>query len=170
MSDESATNSDKGLEALIQRIEPKLHRVLWRHRIPIQDADDLLQETFLLMVSHAGAIRDPEAWLLATLANRCIIYWRKYRSRLWESVDQTILDVLAEAEVLPKGKKDIAADLEELFKRLPKRALPALRLRYGLGYSMDEVGEIMGVSPASARKITESSLRTLSELVAVRLR
>jgi DNA-directed RNA polymerase specialized sigma24 family protein len=85
------------LEQILHNVEPKLKRVLWRHRIPLQDADDLLQETFLIMVSKSGSIRNPEAWLLATLANRCIIYWRKHRSRLWDLVDSAILELLAEA-------------------------------------------------------------------------
>src|SRR5437763_107317 len=94
------------LEEILKRAEPKLKRVLSRYRIPAQDADDLLQETFLIMVSKAGSIRNPDAWLVATLANRCIIYWRKHRSRLWDLVDSTILELLADAEAPPQERSD----------------------------------------------------------------
>ena len=90
MSYQTPPVEEPSLEQILHNVEPKLKRVLWRHRIPLQDADDLLQETFLIMVSKSGSIRNPEAWLLATLANRCIIYWRKHRSRLWDLVDSTI--------------------------------------------------------------------------------
>src|SRR4030081_511966 len=84
------------LEQILQHVEPKLKRVLWRYRIPLQDADDLLQETFLIMVSKSGSIRNPGPCLLAPLANRCIIYWRRHRSQLWDLMDTAILELLAE--------------------------------------------------------------------------
>ena len=112
---------EPSLEQILHNVEPKLKRVLWRHRIPLQDADDLLQETFLIMVSKAGSIRNPEAWLLATLANRCIIYWRKHRSRLWDLVDSTILELLAEAETPAQERADLRADLDTLLDQLPDR-------------------------------------------------
>ena len=50
--------AEPSLEEILARIEPRLKRVLSRYRIPAQDADDLLQETFLIMVSKAGTIRN----------------------------------------------------------------------------------------------------------------
>src|SRR3978361_2456631 len=97
---------EASLEEILERAEPKLRRVLGRYRIPAQDAEDLLQETFLIMVSKWGTIRNPDSWLLATLSNRCIIYWRKYRSRLWDLVDTAILELLAEAEAPAPEKSD----------------------------------------------------------------
>src|SRR4029079_17597629 len=73
--------AEPSLEEILGRTETKLKKVLSRYRIPAQDADDLLQETFLIMVSKLATIRNPDAWVVATLANRCIIYWRRHRSR-----------------------------------------------------------------------------------------
>src|SRR5689334_15130038 len=106
------------LEEILKRTEPKLKRVLSRYRIPAQDADDLLQETFLIMVSKAGSIRNPDAWLVATLANRCIIYWRKHRAKLWDLVDTTILELLADVEVAPQERTDLRHDLDSLLSEL----------------------------------------------------
>ena len=89
---------EPSLEEVLERMQPRLKRILFRYRIPAQDAEDILQETFLIMVAKWGSIRNPDSWLLATLANRCVIYWRKYRSRLWDLVDTTILELLAESE------------------------------------------------------------------------
>ena len=62
--------AEPSLEEILERTTPRLKKVLSRYRIPPQDADELLQETFLILITKAGSIRNPDAWLLATLANR----------------------------------------------------------------------------------------------------
>jgi RNA polymerase sigma factor (sigma-70 family) len=151
------------LEEILARIEPKLKRILFRHRIPAQDADDLLQETMLIMVSKAGTIRNPEAWILATLANRCIIYWRRYRSRLWDQVDTAILELLADPEAPAQDQEELRLDLESMIAELPDRCRSLLLLRYGLGCTATETADRMGYHKSSIRKVTHRCLATLTQ-------
>jgi RNA polymerase sigma factor (sigma-70 family) len=144
-------------------MEPRLKRVLSRYRIPAQDVDDLLQDTFLIMISKWGSIRNPEAWLLGTLANRCILYWRKHRSRLWDLVDSAILELLADVEAPPQEKADLRYDLDTLLSRLPDRCRSVLRLRYGFGCSTAEAAERTGYCKSSIRKVTRRCLAALTE-------
>jgi RNA polymerase sigma factor (sigma-70 family) len=155
--------AEPSLEEILERTEPKLRRVLGRYRIPAQDAEDLLQETFLIMVSKAGSIRNPDAWLVATLSNRCIIYWRKHRARLWDLVDTTILELLADAEAPSQELADLRYDLESLLSELPDRCRSLLRLRYGFGCSTAETAERMGYCKSSIRKVTRRCLSALTE-------
>jgi RNA polymerase sigma factor (sigma-70 family) len=136
------------LEEVLGRTRPKLKRVLSRYRIPAQDAEDLLQETFLIMVSKSETIRNPDAWLVGTLAYRCIIYWRKNRTRLLDLVDSAILEMLA--------------DLDALLSDLPNRCRSVLRLRYGFGCSTAEVAEKTGYCKSSIRKVTRRCLTALT--------
>ncbi|HZF07468.1 MAG TPA: RNA polymerase sigma factor [Thermoanaerobaculia bacterium] len=154
--------AEPSLEELLDRMQPRLKRILSRYRIPAQDAEDLLQETFLIMVAKWGTIRNPDAWLLATLANRCIIYWRKYRSRLWDLVDTAILELLSEAEAPAQEKSDLRFDLEALLSSLPDRCRSVLRLRYGLGCSTAEAAERTGYCKSSIRKVTRRCLAALT--------
>src|SRR5262245_31899772 len=153
---------EPSLETLLEKMQPRMKRVLCRYRIPAQDAEDLVQETFLIMVSKWGAIHNPEAWLLGTLANRCIIYWRKHRSRLWDLVDSTILELLAEAEAPAQEKSELRVDLDTLISELPPRCRSVLRLRYGLGCSTAEAAERMGYCKSSVRKVTRRCLAALT--------
>jgi RNA polymerase sigma-70 factor (ECF subfamily) len=156
-------SEEPALEEILKRVEPKLKRILFRHRIPAQDADDLLQETMLIMISKAGSIRNPEAWILATLANRCIIYWRRHRSRLWDQVDTAILELLADAEAPAQEREELRYDLEALLSELPERCRSLLRLRYGLGCTAAEAAERMGYCKSSIRKVTHRCLATLTQ-------
>jgi RNA polymerase sigma factor (sigma-70 family) len=160
-------SEEPALEEILARIEPKLKRILFRHRIPAQDADDLLQETLLIMVSKAGSIRNPEAWILATLANRCIIYWRRYRRRLWDQVDTAILELLADPEAPAQDQEELRIDLEGLLAELPDRCRSLLRLRYGLGCSATETADRMGYHKSSIRKVTHRCLATLTQRLLV---
>lgn len=155
--------AEASLEEILERAEPKLRRVLGRYRIPAQDAEDLLQETFLIMVSKAGSIRNPDPWLVATLANRCIIYWRKHRAKLWDLVDSTLLELLADVESPPQERADLRYDLESLLAELPDRCRSLLRLRYGFGCSTAETAERMGYCKSSIRKVTRRCLASLTE-------
>lgn len=144
-------------------MQPRLKRILFRYRIPAQDAEDILQETFLIMVAKWGSIRNPDSWLLATLANRCVIYWRKYRSRLWDLVDTTILELLAESEAPVQQSSDLRFDLDALLSALPERCRSILRLRYGLGCSTAEAAERTGYCKSSIRKVTRRCIAALTQ-------
>lgn len=154
---------EPSLEEILDRMQPRLKRILARYRIPPQDAEDLLQETFLIMVSKWGSIRNPDAWLLATLSNRCIIYWRKHRSRLWDLVDTAILELLAEAEAPAQESSNLRFDLDSLLSALPDRCRSILRLRYGLGCSTAEAAERTGYCKSSIRKVTRRCLAALTQ-------
>ena len=155
--------AEPSLEELLDRMQPRLKRVLSRYRIPAQDADDLLQETFLIMVTKAGSIRNYDAWLVGTLANRCIIYWRKHRSKLWDLVDSAILELLADVEAPPQESADLRYDLDSMLSNLPDRCRSLLRLRYGFGCSTAETAERMGYCKSSIRKVTRRCLAALTE-------
>ena len=155
--------AEPSLEEILGRTETKLKKVLSRYRIPAQDADDLLQETFLIMVSKLATIRNPDAWVVATLANRCIIYWRRHRSRLLDLVDSAILELLAEVEAPPQDQLDLRHDLDSLLSCLPGRCRSVLRLRYGFGCTTAEVAEKTGYCKSSIRKVTRRCLAVLTE-------
>jgi RNA polymerase sigma factor (sigma-70 family) len=120
------------LAEALERVGPKLRRILFRYRIPARDADELLQETFLVLVSKQESVRNPDAWLQATLSNRCVLYWRRRRGRVSELVDRTILELLGDPEVPEDEAAAIRSDLEVLISRLPERCQLLLRRRYGL--------------------------------------
>lgn len=143
------------LAEALERVGPKLRRILFRYRIPARDADDLLQETLLVLVSKQESVRNPEAWLQATLSNRCVLYWRQRRGRVAELVDRTILELLADPAVPSDEAAAIRSDLDLLISRLPERCQSLLRRRYGLLPSLAEEGsepDDAGDDPEKARR------------------
>ncbi len=145
---------------VLERVGPKLRRILFRFRIPAQDAENLLHETLLALVSKQENVCHPEAWLRATLSNRCVLYWRRRRGQVSALVDQTILELLDDPN-LPAGElAEIRSDLDLLISRLPERCQPLLRRRYGLSPALEGEGEEDG-DPEGDPETTRRCLATL---------
>jgi RNA polymerase sigma-70 factor (ECF subfamily) len=162
MSQVAKTNSADWVEDVLRRVEPRLLGLFSHYRVPAQDAEDLLQEALLALVAKPDAIRCPETWLLGTLRNRCLLYWRKRRRRLYETVDTTILELVASPGAPDQERGDVSADLRSLISKLPERCRSIFRLRYGLGCAGPEVAAQLGYQQSSIRKVTLRCLSALS--------
>jgi RNA polymerase sigma-70 factor (ECF subfamily) len=162
MSAATPVQEQVSLDPLLRDVQPKLTQILARYRIPAQDADDVLQEAFLTLIHKREVVRNPEAWLIVTLRNRCLIYWRKKRKHLFQAVDTAILELLSEPSAPDQRKMELRYDLDRLISRLPARCRSLLRLRYGLGCSSCEVAERMGYRQSSIRKVTSRCLAALT--------
>lgn len=149
------------LEELLKEVQPRLKALFARHRIPPEDTEDILQQTLLALVYQQDRVRDREAWLLGTLRNKCRLYWRERRRRLYDAVDAVVLEWVAQPEPPAQERNALWRDLEVHLERLPERCQSLLRLRYRLGYEPPEVAERMGYSPLSISKVTNRCIAAL---------
>lgn len=122
------------------------------------DVPDLAQEVFLrlLRVEGCESIRSPEAYLF-TVASHVIQQHAARRSSEPISVD--IAEVFSELRTTssddPPERVAHAQRLEELERvlaHLPARVATALVLHRVMGYSVQEVGDELGVSRETAKK------------------
>ncbi len=156
------TPADRPFESFLHHLQPHVLRVLADARIPEVDAEDLLQETLVALVFKWESVRNPKAWLLSTLRNRCVLYWRQKDEAVYETVDAAILDVLAGPQSPPQERSDLRHDLNAAIARLPRRCRDLLRLRYGLGAKSSEAAEELGYESEGMRNLTTRSLVLLS--------
>jgi RNA polymerase sigma factor (sigma-70 family) len=154
----------------LQRVEPRLKRLLASYRIPGDDAEDVLQQTMLALLYQWERVRDPETWLLGTLKRHCLMYWRTHRRQIYSAVDTTILEWLSEPVAPTQERTDLMCDLQNLIGRLPLRCRSLLQLRFRLGYEPQEAAKRLGYRASSIGKITTRCLAALSrELMAAGL-
>jgi len=162
MSAADPITSSKSIEELLACHESSLRSLFARYKIPAQDTEDILQQALLALVYQWQQIRQPQAWLFATLRNQCRRYWRDRRRRLYEAMDEAVLECLATPQPPEQERETFRRDLEEVLARLPERCSHLLRLRYQLGYAPPEVAALMGYSPHSISKITRRCVATLT--------
>ena len=154
-------HEDEDFEALLERVRPTLKQILARYQIPQEDAEDVLQETLLTLLYKWETVHTPEAWLIGTLRRRCIMYWRNRRGRIYEAVDEAILELMAEAELPTQENVALRQDLLRTISRLPERCQAMLRLRYGFEMKPDEIADKLGYRESSVRKIANRCLAAL---------
>lgn len=156
---------EETFDALLERLRPRLKQILYRYQIPADDAEDILQEALLATVLKWERIKNPEAWLIVTLKNRCLIYWRKRRGNLCTAMDVGVLEGLTEPEAPPQERQHLRWDLDTMIESLPTRHRDLLRMRYVLGHSSSEVAERLGYCTSSVRKLASRCLARLSEQI-----
>src|SRR3954468_5389308 len=120
---------ESSLEGLLQQARPRLRTMFKRYRIPPQDTEDILQQALLALIYRRNEVRDPEAWLLGTVRNKCLLYWRQQRRQLYETVDETVLDAMAAPVGPAQEGTDVQRDLRHALEHLPERCRSLLWLR-----------------------------------------
>ena len=151
------------IEGLLERLKPDFRSVLCRFRIPVADAEDLLQDTLLTFLVKKDQIHDPEAWILGTLRTRCRMYWRARRRQLWEAIDSALLDEVGEPRAPDQEQAALRHDLGSAISRLPTRCRNVLGLRYRMGCEPAETAERLGYSSTGIYKIIDRCLAALTD-------
>lgn len=162
MNDDSPeTTSDHGsapdpvrLEEVFSRIRPRLKQMLAYQNIPAEEAEDLLQEALLAALYKWSTIRDLERWLMGALKNRCLLYWRSQRMKLFQAVDPDSLEHLGEPQPAQQERQEMWLDLEKLSAGFSPYHRQILRLRFGLGLSVAEVAALVGSNTENIRKLS----------------
>jgi RNA polymerase sigma factor (sigma-70 family) len=153
---------EASIEGFLRQVRPRLKVVFAHYRIPPQDTEDILQQALLAHLYRHEPVRDPEAWLVGTVRNKCLLYWREKRRKLYDSVDTAVLERVAEPVAPAQEGADIRNDLASALECLPARCRSLLSLRFRQGYEPPEVAERLGYSPASISKITTRCIDALT--------
>jgi RNA polymerase sigma factor (sigma-70 family) len=152
---------DTSLEEFLRTVRPRLKALFARYHIPPQDTEDILQQALLALVHQHPVVRDPEPWLLGTLRNKCLLYWREHRHRLYEAVDAAVLELMARPMPPAQETTDLQRDLANAIEQLPERCRSLLSLRYQ-GYEPQEIAARLGYSQGSVSKVTKRCLAMLT--------
>src|SRR3954452_21515587 len=111
---DTVPSSEETLEKILERIRPRLKQVLRNYDIPPQDAEDVLQETFLEALRKWDTIRHKDSWLVGALRFKCSHYWKKQRSERVQGVDLPVLEELSEPQAPAQEQGEILLDLRRL--------------------------------------------------------
>jgi RNA polymerase sigma factor (sigma-70 family) len=162
MSLDSVASSSTTFEQFLKAMKPKLKRLLAARYIPVEDAEDVLQQALLALVERWDKVRDPESWLLGTLKRHCSLYWRNQRRQLHSAVDAALLECLSQPVAPAQQRSDLRNDLRQMIERLPPRCRMLLELRFQLGYDQEEIAARLGYRGSSIGKITHRCLEALA--------
>ena len=141
-------------------LEPRIEKVLHRFRIPSEEAQEILDEIMLTMLIKRDRIRDPERWMMRTLKNRCVMYWRQRRRRLYRVIDSGLLTVLTSPEVSPEEKDVLRGELRALVEGVEPECRAYLERRYGL----ESEHSALEIEPWAPREDEDKTLRCVGAM------
>jgi RNA polymerase sigma-70 factor, ECF subfamily len=154
-------------EELYRQHSTRLFNLAWRMCGTRADAEDLLQEIFLLAHRKLPEFRGDSAvgtWLYRLAMNRCLDYLKSRQSR--ESGSTTVLDeeVLQGPRLVPDGGVK-RLDLERAIARLPEGARAAFVLHDVEGFQHHEVANILGITEGTSKSQVHKARMKLRALL-----
>lgn len=163
----SDTEPRAAFDRLLGALRPKLHRYCARMTGSAVDGEDVVQEALVKAIEafdRAGPIANPEAWLFRIAHNAALDSLRR-RSRQAASQSDEDPHMIVDPIVVSDERQVAAASLRT-FMRLPVTQRSTVILMDVLGYSLQEIGGIAGLSlPAikAALHRGRTRLRALSQ-------
>jgi RNA polymerase sigma factor (sigma-70 family) len=154
---------DDSLEAVLPRMRGRLKHVLALFHVPAQDAEDVLQEAFLVAARKWDEVRNKEAWLIGTLRYKCFLYWKRQNNGRMEPYDLADLERLCEPIPPVQERAERRIDLGTLTQDLSSHHRKALWLRFGYGLTHEEIASRLGYCASSIRKMTGRSLARIKK-------
>jgi RNA polymerase sigma-70 factor (ECF subfamily) len=145
---------------LIDRESPRLLRFAQGMLGNLQEAEDVVQETFVSFWENAARWR-PEArigtWLHTVCHNRAIDQLRRRRS----FVDASVLDDVADDSVPPEGGLVEEERVRAAIDRLPRRQRAAVLLFHMQSLPQREAAAVLGVSESAFESLLARARRQM---------
>lgn len=153
------------LDELIAGARRRLKTILFFHHVPPEDAEDLLQDVFLVLVrrwnEEPRTIRDPRAWLNGVAHLMCRHHIARRRGQRLELMEDEKLIALAGTVEAPQLAADRRREAGQRLARLAPYAAERLWLYVGLGLSREEVAARVGGRPTGVSKAVSRTLEKL---------
>jgi RNA polymerase sigma-70 factor (ECF subfamily) len=156
MSESAAGLTDRQVqfERLLGELRPKLHRFCARMSGSVIDGEDIVQEAILKALEgrpQIEAIANPEAWLFRIAHNAALDFLRR-RARHTAAHSEQSLEMIVDPTSPIDDRETVSTNLR-LFMRLPVAQRGTVILKDVLGYSADEITEIMEIALPAVKSL-----------------
>jgi RNA polymerase sigma-70 factor (ECF subfamily) len=141
-------------EELYRQHSPRLYNLAYRMAGSANDADDLLQDIFLLAYRKLGSFRGDSSlgtWLYRLAMNHCLDVLRSRQARMGQQTDSLDEDGAAVPTAAPTLGAVSRIDLERAIAQLPHACRAAFLLHDVEGFGHHEVGAILGISEGTSK-------------------
>jgi RNA polymerase sigma-70 factor (ECF subfamily) len=158
-------------EELYRRYGSRLFNVAYRMTGNATDADDLLQEIFLLVFRRLDTYRGEAAlgtWLYRLAVNCCLDYVRSKQGKQQKATgfleDLPDMDPVAPGSWRPDRVLD-RMELEQAIAKLPPSYRSAFVLHDVEGLEHHEVGEMLGIAVGTSKSLVHKARQRLRLLL-----
>jgi RNA polymerase sigma factor (sigma-70 family) len=138
------------LEQVYRAYEAGVYSLARRLTRTAEDAEDVLQETFLEVCRSLGSWRGEGSlwgWVRTIAASKALMRYRREKIRAAEELDES-------ADYAVGSLRDdvpLRLDLEAALERLPERSRAVVWLHDVEGYTHEEIAELMGMTTSFSK-------------------
>ncbi len=143
------TMREKGFTLLMERYKERIYWYIRRLVVLHEDAEDVLQETFINAYRYAGSFNGQSkiyTWLYKIATNECIALFRRNKKSTYQMVEisQKLENELNETD--SENSETILLKFQEAILQLPEKQRLVFNLRYYDDLSYEEMEEVLGTS------------------------
>ena len=136
-----------------------MRQLFRRYRIPIQDAEDVVQQALYILVRRAARVYNPIAFFLGTVRRKITHHLRRRAvERLVQLADEHLEKLTVDS---PAALIERRRDAQRLLKRLPPLTRQIAILHLGAGFKHHEIAEALDLSETAVRQLLSRGLKHL---------
>ena len=142
------------LEEIYERFRVPLFSLALRHTGDRAAAEDILQDTFIKVLTHLGDVHNAEtfpAWVFRIAVNTCYSHLRGRKIRENRTVALSQVEGRREEAVYDSHETSLSGPLEEAIVGLPEKLRLIFLLHDVQGFKHAEIGAILGVSAGTSK-------------------
>jgi RNA polymerase sigma-70 factor, ECF subfamily len=148
----------QGFRELIELSSPRIYRLALRVVGDPDEADDVVQETYIRAWARIEELRDPAAvtgWLSRIARNAArdrLRWWKRRRRESFDEAGAPLAHVVAQAGAAPQQPDDalasaqVGAAVARAVAALPDKHRVVLLLREADGMSYEEIADALGIA------------------------
>ncbi|WP_300663694.1 RNA polymerase sigma factor [Fluviicola sp.] len=148
-----ASGSPEAFRYVYDILSPKLYYVCLRYLKSEADAQDVLQETFVIAYRKIDSFNGQgsfEGWMRRIAVNNCLAKLRINKKEFVESIETNQYQIPEEEEHSAE-KEETAANLLRALKELPDGYRTIINLAVLEDYSHREISELLHISESTSR-------------------
>lgn len=143
-----AANLDKGFRMLVEAYQQQMYWHIRRMVVGHEDAEDVLQETFIRIFRYIGDFRSESSlstWIYRITTNECIRFLNKKKEEAvsTEEVQEELMGKLMASEYVDY-ENEMAVKFQQAILRLPEKQRLVFNLRYYDELSYEEISQVTG--------------------------
>jgi RNA polymerase sigma-70 factor (ECF subfamily) len=147
-------NPEEGFRMLVDQFQQPMYWHIRRMVVSHEDAEDVLQETFIRIFRYIGDFRSESSlstWIYRIVTNECIRFLNKKKEEILssEEVQEDLLNKLMASDYVDY-ENEMEVKFQQAVLRLPEKQRVVFNLRYYDELSYEEIS-----------KITDSKVETL---------
>jgi RNA polymerase sigma-70 factor, ECF subfamily len=139
---------EKGFTLLMDTYKERIYWHIRRLVVTHEDAEDILQETFINVYRFAGSFNGQSriyTWLYRIATNECIRWMKKKKTKKGESSDLSLMKRENDG-YFPVEETEIIHKFQQAIQQLPEKQRIVFNLRYYDDLNYEEIGQILNSS------------------------